>query len=123
MNNRLEKSRIALDTEAINFTNTQNSLEQELLNALSNAYAQAGSVLSLRRSLEYTESHFNYVMERYRLSQSSVSDLNEATSLFISGRNNLNRASYSFLQSLSRLRSLCAMDDEVRLLNILTGDF
>jgi outer membrane protein TolC len=122
MNNRLEKSKIALDTEAINYANTQNSLEQELLNALSNAYAQAGSVLSLRRSLEYTESHFNYVMERYRLSQSSVSDLNEATSLFISGRNNLNRASYSFLQSLSRLRSLCALDDEERLLSILTSN-
>jgi outer membrane protein TolC len=123
MSNRLEKSKIALDTEAINFTNTQNSLEQELLNALSNAFAQAGSVLSMRRSLEYTESHFNYVMERYRLSQSSVSDLNEATSLFISGRNSLNRASYSFLQSLSRLRSLCALDDEERLLSILSGSY
>jgi outer membrane protein TolC len=123
LGNRLEKSKIARDTEAINFTNTQNSLEQELLNALSNVFTQAGSVLSLRRSLEYTEPHFNYVMERYRLSQSSVSDLNDATSLFISARNNLNRASYSFLQSLSRIRSLCALDEEQRLLKILSGDF
>jgi len=123
LNNRLEKSRIARDTEAINYTNTQNSLEQDLLNALSNVFTQAGSVLSLRRSLEYTESHFNYVMERYRLSQSSVADLNDATSLFITARNSLNRATYSFLQGISRLRSLCAMDDERRLLNILSGDF
>jgi outer membrane protein TolC len=122
MSNRLEKSKIARDTEAVNFTNTQTSLEQELLNALSNVFTQAGSVLSLRRSLEYSESHFNYVMERYRLSQSSVSDLNDATSLFISARNNLNRASYSFLQSISRIRSLCALDDEQRLLKILSGD-
>jgi outer membrane protein TolC len=121
--NRLEKSKIARDTEAINFANTQNSLEQELLSALSNVFTQAGSVLSLRRSLEYTESHFNYVMERYRLSQSSVSDLNDATELFISARNNLSRASYSFLQSVSRIRSLCALDDEQRLLKILSGDF
>jgi outer membrane protein TolC len=123
MSNRLEKSKIARDIEAVNFTNTQNSLEQELLTALSNMFAQAGSVLSLRRSLEYTESHFNYVMERYRLSQSSVSDLSDATSLFISARNNLNRASYSFLQTISRIRSLCALDDEQRLLKILSGDF
>jgi len=122
LGNRLEKSKIARDTEAINFSNTQTSLEQELLNALSNVFAQAGSVLSLRRSLEYAESHFNFVMERYRLSQSSVSDLNDATSLFISARNNLSRASYSFLQSISRIRSLCAMDDEQRLLKILEGN-
>jgi len=122
LGNRLEKSRIARDTEAINYTTTQNSLEQELLTALSNVFTQAGSVISLRRSLEYTESHFNYVMERYRLSQSSVSDLNDATSLFITARNSLSRASYGFLQGISKIRSLCAMDDEQRLLNILSGD-
>ncbi|GBU27137.1 hypothetical protein R84B8_00662 [Treponema sp. R8-4-B8] len=123
LGNRLEKSKIARDTEAVNYANTQISLEQELLTALSNVFTQAGSVISLRRSLEYTESHFNYVMERYRLSQSSVADLNDATSLFISARNSLNRATYSFLQSISRIRSLCAMDDEGHLLNILSGDF
>jgi len=123
LDNRLEKSKIARDTEAINYSNTQNSLEQELLNALSNVYTQAGSVLSLRRSLEYTESRFNYVMERYRLSQSSVKDLNDATSLFINARNSLSKATYSFLKSISSIRSLCAMDDEQRLLKILSGDF
>jgi outer membrane protein TolC len=123
LGNRLEKSRIARDTEAINYANTQKSLEQELLTALSNIFAQAGSVLSLRRSLEYTESHFLFIMERYHLSQSSVSDLNDAMSLFISARNSLNRANYSFLQSISRIRSLCALDDEQRLLKILSGDF
>jgi len=121
LGNRLEKSRIARDSEAINYLNTQISLEQELLSALSNMFAQAGSVISLRRSLEYTESHFNYVMERYRLSQSSVSDLNDATSLYINARNSLNRAIYGFLQSISKIRYLCVMEDEQRLLKILSG--
>jgi hypothetical protein len=62
-------------------------------------------------------------MERYRLLQSSVSDVSEATSLFINSRNNLNRASFAFLQSLSRLRSLCALEDEDELIKILKGDF
>jgi len=119
LSNRMEKSRIARDSAVIDYENSVSSLELELGNALTNAFTQAGSVLSLRRSLEYTEKHFEFVMERYRLGQSSVSDLNEATSLFISSRNNLNRASYSFLQSLSRLRSMCALDDEDRLLEIL----
>jgi outer membrane protein TolC len=122
LSNRVERSRIARDSAAIDYMNTESSLEQELQSSLLNALAQAGSVLSSRRSLEYTESHFEYVMERYRLSQSSVSDLNEASTLLITSRNNLIRASYGFLQSLSRLRSLCALDDEEQLISVLLGE-
>ncbi|MCL2805137.1 MAG: TolC family protein [Treponema sp.] len=119
LNNRVERSRISRDSAAVDFANAHISLEQDLQNALFNLFSQAGSVLSSRRSLEYTERHFEYVMERYRLLQSSVSDLNEATTLFINSRNSSTRAIYSFLQSLSRLRSLCAMDDEQKMLDIL----
>jgi len=119
LNNRLEKSKIARDSAALDYISAESSLETELQTALLNILAQAGSVLSSRRSLEYTEKHFEYVMARYRLSQSSVSDMTDASSLFISSRNNYIRASYSFLQSLSRLRSLGALDNEEKLLEIL----
>jgi len=121
ISNKIEKSSIARDSAALDYINAENSLETDLQSALLNAFAQAGSVLSSRRSLEYTERHFEFVMERYRLSLSSVSDLSEATSLFITSRNNYARARYGFLQSLSKLRALCALDDERRLLNILAG--
>jgi len=117
--NRMEKSKLSLESASIDYENSISSLEQELRNALSGTFSQSGTVLSSRRSLEYTEKHFEFVMERYRLSQSSVSDLTEATSLFINSQNNLNRASYSFLQSLSKLRSLCAFEDENELIKIL----
>jgi len=119
LNNRLEKSRIARDSAALDYISAESSLETELQTALLNTLAQAGSVLSSRRSLEYTERHFEYVMARYRLSQSSVSDMTDASSLFITSRNNYIRSSYGFLQSLSRLRSLGALDDEKKLLDIL----
>ncbi|MCL2244147.1 MAG: TolC family protein [Treponema sp.] len=119
LGNRLEKSKIARDSAALDFIGAEISLDTELQTALLNAFAQAGSVLSSRRSLEYTQKHLEFVMERYRLSQSSVSDLSEATSLFINSRNSQTKASYSFLQSLSRLRSLGAFDDEAELLKIL----
>ncbi|MCL2067305.1 MAG: TolC family protein [Treponema sp.] len=121
MANRIEKSKIALDSAALDYISAEISLETELQSALLNAIAQAGSVLSSRRSLEYTEKHFEYVMELYRLSQSSVSDLTEASSLLIASRNNLIRASYGFLQSLSKLRSLGALSDEEKLLEVLSG--
>jgi outer membrane protein TolC len=119
MSNRIEKSRIARDSAALDFIGAEVSLEAELQSALLNTFAQAGAVLSSRRSLEYTERHFEFVMERYRRSQSSVSDLSEATSLFIASRNNHIRARYGFLQSLSKLRSLCALADEEKLLGLL----
>jgi len=116
--NRIEKSKIARDSAALDCISEEISLDTELQSALLNAFSQAGSVLSSRRSLEYTEKHFEYVMERYRLSHSSVSDLGEASSLLINSKNNLIRASYGFLQSLSKLRSLGALDEE-KLMKIL----
>jgi len=87
-----------------------------------NAFAYAGTVLYSRLSLEYAEEHFEYVNERYRLSQSSISDLGDAATLLINSKNSHIRARYGFLQALSKLRSLGAIDDEQKLMKILTGD-
>jgi len=119
MKNRMEKNRIALDSANIDYLNSYKSVDLDLQNALVTAYAQAGSVLSSRRSLEHTEKLFEFTMERYRLSLASVADLNDSTTLFINSRNSLSRASYSFLQSLSKLRSLLALDDEDKLISLL----
>ena len=64
MNNRIEKSTIARDLAAMDYSNAQLSLEMDLQTALLNAFEQAGSVLSSRRSLEYTERHFEYEIGR-----------------------------------------------------------
>jgi outer membrane protein TolC len=121
LTNRLEKSRLARDSAALDYTNAELTLETELQTALLNIYSQAGNVLSTRRSLEYTQNSFNYVLERYRLGQGSVSDMSDATSLFINSRNSHIRAVYGFLQGLSRLRSLGAIDEEAKLLDLLMG--
>jgi outer membrane protein TolC len=122
ISNKIEKSKIARDSAAFDYVNTEISLGYDLQNALLNAFAQAGSVLSSRRTLQYAETNFEYTMERYRLSQSSVSNLSEATSLFLTSRNNYTKATYGFLQSLSKLRSLCAIEDEEKLFSILLGN-
>jgi outer membrane protein TolC len=119
MANRVEKNKISRDSAELDYIGAEVSLENELYSALINIVAQAESVLSSRRSLDYSEKHFEYVMERYRLSQSSVSDLGEASSLLINSRNNHIKARYGFLQGLSKLRSLGAVDDEEKLIKIL----
>jgi len=119
LNNRVERNKIALESATLNFVNTEISLEIELYSALLNIISNAESVLSSRRTLEHVEKHFEFVLERYRLQQSSVSDLQEASTMLINNRNNHTRALYGFLQSLSRLRSLGAIDEEETLINIL----
>ena len=119
LSNRIKQSRISYERSLIAFEDAEISLEQNLQTSLFDLFSQAGNVLSSRRSLEYTERRFNFVMERYRLTQASVTDLNEATSAYLNSSNRLNSASYSFLQGLSTLRSLCALDDEEKLLELL----
>lgn len=120
--NRVQKNRISRDSAALDYVGAEVSLENDLYSALLGIFAQAESVLSSRRSLDYSEKHFEYVMERYRLSQSSVSDLGDASSLYINSRNNAIKAQYGFLQSLSRLRSLGAINEEEKLINILLNN-
>ena len=122
MANRIEKNKIARDSAVQDYISAVISLETELQSSLLNAFAYAGSVLSSRRSLDYAEKHFEFVMERYRLSQSSISDLGEASTLLINSRNSHIKSQYGFLQSLSKLRSLGAIDDEEKLVHILMGN-
>ena len=120
--NNVEKSRLSLDQTALDYSIRETALETELQSTVLNALTDAGSVLSSRRALEYAKKHFEFVMERYRLAQSSVSDLEDASILLINSRNSHTRARYGFLQSLSKLRSLCAIDDEDRLVKLLMGN-
>jgi outer membrane protein TolC len=119
--NNIEKSKIARDSAALDYKSAEINLQTELQSALLNAFSYAGSVINTGLSLAYSEKHLEYVMERYRLSQSSIKDLNEASALLINSRNNLIRARYGFLKSLSKLRSLGVFADEGKLTEILMG--
>jgi outer membrane protein TolC len=119
--NSVAKNKIAKETAALDYLGAQSTLETDLQSALLDAFSQAGSVLSSRRAVEYAEKHFEYIMERYRLSRSSVSELSDAQALVSSARGQFFKAQYGFLQSLSALRTLGAFDSEEKLMNILLG--
>ena len=119
--NRIEKSKIAVASAKLDYINTETQLEIDLQSALINAFTQAELVLSSRRSLAYAEKYFESVQERYRLNQSSITDLSDALTFLYNNRNTQIRSQYGFLQSLSKLRSLGAIDDEQKLAKILMG--
>jgi outer membrane protein len=119
--NNVAKSKLARDSAALDYMSAEVNLGTDLQSALINVFTYAGSVLNTGLSLAYSEKHFEFVMERYRLSQSSISDLNEASTLLINSRNSLIKARFGFLQSLSKLRSLGVFEDEEKLIGILAG--
>jgi outer membrane protein len=120
--NNVEKSKLARDSAALDYISAEINLGTDLQSALINVFTYAGSVLNTTLSLAYSEKHFEFVMERYRLSQSSITDFNEASTLLINSRNSLIKARFGFLQSISKLRSLGAFQDEDKLNGILMGN-
>jgi outer membrane protein TolC len=119
--NKVEKSKIARDSAALDYLSAESNLETELQTALLDCISQAGSALSSRRAWEYAEKHFEYIMELYRLSQNSVSELSDASALLSSSRSTLIKAQFGFLQALSALRSLGAFENEEELWTLLKG--
>jgi len=120
--NNVEQKKNARDSAALDYIGAEINLGTELQSTLINVLTYAGSVIHSGLSLAYAERHSDYVMERYKLSQSSISDLNEASTLLINSRNTLIKARYGFLQSLSKLRSLGAFSEEDKLIQILMGN-
>jgi outer membrane protein TolC len=117
--NNVAKRQIARDQAGLDYLNAESDLELEVQSALLDLISQAGLVLSARRACEYGEKHFEYVMELYRLSQNSVSDLAAASVLVSGNRGQLIRAQYGFLRALSTLRSLGGFQSEALLEELL----
>ncbi|MCL2609602.1 MAG: TolC family protein [Treponema sp.] len=120
--NTVQRSRLARDQSLLDLQSAEAALDLELRSALLSVFALAGSVLYSRLSLDYSERNFAFVEERHRLFQSSPAELGEAVTLLLTARNNLANAGYGFLQALSKLRSLGAVEDEQRLREMLLGE-
>lgn len=75
----------------------------------------AKAVDSSAKALTYAESNYDGVLERYRLSSASASELSSALALVSTARTSLIGARYDFLGYLSELRGLCGLEDEAGL--------
>jgi outer membrane protein TolC len=115
----VEKKKIAQEDAALAYRGTLSALDIDLQTALLDLIAQAGQVLSSGRALEYAEKRFEYVLELYRLSRNSPSELSDAETLVRTNRNQLNNARYALLSALSKLRSLGAFESEEALTDLL----
>ena len=94
-------------------------LEIDIQTAVQNCVAQARTVLSSGKALEYAKTLYEGKLEMYRLSAASVSDLSDAAALVSSNESQLIAARYGFLSCLSDIRTICAFEDDGQVLGLI----
>ncbi len=119
--NSVQRSRIAQQQSTLDFEDAVNRFGISVQTGILDCVAQAASVMSSQKALEYAEKHYENVLELYRLSQNSVSDLSNASMLVNTNRNQLISAQYNFLLCLSNIRSLGAFESDQQVIDLLSG--
>ncbi len=117
----VKNKKIAQQQSMLDYRETENNLDIEVQTGLLDCIAAAASVISSQKALDYAEKHYENVLELYRLSQNSVSDLSDASTLVSTNRNQLIKSQYSFLLCISVIRSLGAFESEQQVVDLLSG--
>ena len=91
---------------------TRRTLSLDLRSAVYDCVALARAFASSSKALEYATSNYEGVLERYRLSAASSSDLSDAEALVSSDRTLLITARYAFLMGISSLRGYTAAESD-----------
>lgn len=97
---------------------TRRGFDLDVDTAVYDCIAQARSVVSSEKAFEYATSHYANVLELYKLSSASASDLSTASALVSSSQQSLIGARYGFLSCISQIRSLGAFDSDEGVMRI-----
>jgi outer membrane protein len=95
------------------------SLELDVSQAVYEWLSSARSLGSSAKALEYAQSNYANVLEKFKLSSATASDLSTAEALVSADKTALITARYDFLSNLSTLRGLAGFEDEAELLKAL----
>jgi outer membrane protein len=91
-------------------------LELSVVQALYEWISSASSISSAAKALEYAQSNYENVLEEFKLSSATTSDLSTAEALVSADETALITARYGFLSNLSTLAGLAGLEDEAALL-------
>lgn len=112
MANDVATASLAASGAAIDGTEAARVLALDIEVAVNELLGAARAIASSAKALEYAESNHDDVLERFRLSSASASDLSAALALVSAGRTALIGARYDFLSYLSSLRGLAGLEGE-----------
>ncbi len=120
--NNIKNKKIAQEQALLDYQETERTIDIEIQSGVLNCIAQASSVISSRKALEYAEKQLENKMELYRLSSASLSDVSDATALVSSSQKQLIQSQFSFLLSISVIRSLGVFDSEQQVVELMVSE-
>ncbi len=110
--NAVESATVASEQADLGASQGETDLELSLIQALYEWISSAGSIGSAAKALEYAQSNYESVLERFKLSSATTSDLSTAEALVSADETALIAARYGFLSDLSTLAGLAGIEDE-----------
>ena len=105
-------SKIASRQASLTLEETKRTADIDAKTAVYDCVAQARSVISSQKALDYANKYYESELELYKLSSKSSSDLMSAASLVSEDTQSLIAARYDFLSSLSAIKTLAALDSD-----------
>jgi outer membrane protein TolC len=104
---------------ALALEETRRTTSVRIQQAVYDAISSARSAAAAATALDYAERSFQSVQEQYRLSAATAADLSAAEQLLSADRAGLIGARYTFLASLSALRSLAGLESDELLVRLV----
>lgn len=114
--NAVDSAKVAAEQAELDGSEGLRSLELSVVQAVYEWLASARAVGSSAKALEYAESNYANVLEKFKLSAATASDLSTAEALVSADRTALISARYTFLADLSNIRGYAGLEDESGLL-------
>jgi outer membrane protein len=115
----VESKLLAARQAALDLGETQRTLNLAIESAVFDSIASARAVSSSQKALDYAQSHYDDVLQRYKLSSASVSDLSDAELLVSTNRTALITALYKFLSTISSLRTFAGYETDDLLIALI----
>jgi outer membrane protein TolC len=112
LKNAVKQAQNALDQSELDSVEQGESLDLAVSQAVYSVLSAALALPSSEKALSYAKINYEQVLEKYKLSSATGSDVSTALALVSTDQNNLIAARYAFLQGLSTLRSLTGGESE-----------
>lgn len=117
--NAVDSAAAAAEEADLDGSDGLRSLDLSVVQSVYEWLASARAVASSAKALEYAESNYANVLEKFKLSAATASDLSTAQALESANKTALIGAHYTFLTNLSTLRGYAGLEDEAKILAAL----
>ncbi len=114
--NAVETAKVAASSAALDAGESARTSRLDIEVAVNELLASVRSISSSAKALEYADSNYRSVLEKFKLSSASASELSTAEALVSTDKTALIGARYDFLSCLSDIRGLAGLEGDSEIL-------